>query len=418
VVYGSGERGAKLWYLARMNAADPLATLSLGFRSRLLTHDEITRQVQAWADAFPAIVRVTSIGTSEQGRDLWLLTLGLDPDRARPSAWVDGNMHAQELSGSSVALAIAEDVIRLHTDPTFTRGGLPAHVLDRLREVRFFVLPRICPDGAETVLTTGTYVRSNPRDRRPLPPGGRWLMKDIDGDGQAFVMRRKDATGDFVESKNVPGVMLPRELEDEGPFYRVFPEGEIDGYDGSSIPDAGYLSDNDVDLNRNFPWMWAPEHQQMGAGAFATSEPESRAITEFVSRHPEIYTWLNLHTFGGVYIRPAGHFADSKMDDLDLAIYRQAGVWGEEHGGYPMVSGFHEFLYEPDKPLHGDMADFAYFQRGCLSFVCEIWDLFRQVGLPVKKPFKRLPGGIKNTMRGVPSCLGGNSSTRSSARSS
>jgi len=36
------------------------------------------------------------------------------PDRTRAAAWVDGNMHAVEVCGSSVALAIAEDVIALH----------------------------------------------------------------------------------------------------------------------------------------------------------------------------------------------------------------------------------------------------------------------------------------------------------------
>ena len=91
-----------------------LDSLSLGFRNRFLTYDELTRQVRAWAEAFPQLCRATSIGRTPEGREMWLLTLGPDPDRARPSAWVDGNMHASELAGSSVALSIAEDVLRLH----------------------------------------------------------------------------------------------------------------------------------------------------------------------------------------------------------------------------------------------------------------------------------------------------------------
>jgi hypothetical protein len=50
-----------------------------------------------------------------------------------------------------------------------------------------------------------------------------------------------------------------------------------------------------------------------------------------------------------------GDKPDNKMDQTDLAIYRQAEAWMTEHTGYPTVSGFHEFLYEPDKPLHGDL---------------------------------------------------------------
>src|SRR6266576_2219783 len=68
-----------------------LDQVSLGFRERFLSYDELTRQVQAWANAFPDLCRATSIGRTPEGRDLWLLTLGPDPDRPRPSAWVDGN---------------------------------------------------------------------------------------------------------------------------------------------------------------------------------------------------------------------------------------------------------------------------------------------------------------------------------------
>ena len=104
----------------RRTMTDPtlkrLEELSLGFRERPLSYDDLTRQVRGWADTFPDLCRVTSIGRTPEGRDLWLLTLGPEPDRARPSAWVDGNMHASELAGSSVALAIAEDVLRLHLE--------------------------------------------------------------------------------------------------------------------------------------------------------------------------------------------------------------------------------------------------------------------------------------------------------------
>jgi hypothetical protein len=58
-----------------------------------------------------------------------------------------------------------------------------------------------------------------------------------------------------------------------------------------------------------------------------------------------------------------------------------------EHTGYATVSGFHEFLYELDKPLHGDLSDYAYHQRGALAYVVELWDLFKQLGIERKKPF-------------------------------
>ena len=356
-----------------------------GFRDTYLDYDELTAQVHAWAAGYPDVVRVSSIGTTGEGRQMWLLEIGREPDRWRPAVWIDGNMHACELCGSSVALSIAEDAIRLHIgEPP---DDLPPNIGERLRDVLFYVLPRMSPDGAECVLKTGRYVRSSPRDERPNTQHARWIGGDVDGDGLALAMRIDDPAGEFVESDEVPGLMLVRRLEDSGPYYKIYPEGTIDNFDGHTVPSPSFLSDNQTDLNRNFPYSWMPEGHQVGAGAFPLSEPESRAVVEFTSSRPHIFAWLNLHTFGGCYIRPLGDKPDNKMHPDDLALYRQIGAWAEEITSYPMVSGFEEFTYEPDKPLHGDLTDFAYYQRGCISYVIELWDLFRQIGMEKKKRF-------------------------------
>jgi hypothetical protein len=357
-----------------------LADLHLGFRHAYLDYDRITAQLKAWADAYPGLCQLDSLGTTPEGREIWIATIGTHPERPRPAAWVDGNMHAVELAGSSVALAIAEDVLQLHT------GGkvdyLTQPIVDRVKDVLFYVVPRISPDGAETVLSSGRYVRSVPRDERVDRGRPRWLLGDVDDDGKVMMMRVRDAGGEMIESHEFPGLMVERTIDDAGPFWKLYPEGTIEHYDGKTIPSPFFLSDNPIDLNRNFPWSWTPGHEQIGAGPFAASEPEARAIVEFATRHPEIFAWLNLHTFGGVAIRPLGHGPDSKMDQEDLAIYRQLEAWMTEYSGYPTVSGHDEFLYEPDKPLHGDLTDYAYNQRGAIAYVVELWDLFHQLGIP------------------------------------
>lgn len=358
------------------------------FRNGYLSYDEITSTLEHWTETYPEFTRLRSLGRTEEGRELWLLTIGRDPDEIRPAVWIDGNMHAAELCGSSVALALAEDMLKLHSGDEIPQG-LSAPVCEVLREVLFYIVPRMSPDGAERMLKECRYVRSNTRDDRP--DGGRsfWRSQDIDGDGRSLAMRVEDETGEFVESGEIENLMLLRTVDDVGPFYKLYPEGVIENYDGKTIPSPSYLSDSPTDLNRNFPWSWAPEHDQMGAGSFPGSEPESRAIIEFTSAHPNIFAWLNLHTFGGVGIRPLGHAPDSKMDQEDLAVFRQVAQWLEEFSAYPMVSGYEEFLYEPETPLHGDLIDYAYHQRGCIAYVVELWDLFARVGLERKKPFVR-----------------------------
>jgi hypothetical protein len=363
-----------------------LASLSRGFRARHLAYDELRAQLDAWRDAFPHLVDVAVIGHTPEGRELVVLRVGPDPDRPRPAVWVDANMHASEICGSSVALAIAEDALALHLGvaPLGEDGGhappLSQAARAALRDVVFHVCPRISPDGAEHVLRTGAYVRSVPRDARPTPARARWRAHDVDGDGVALLMRVRDPAGELVESADEPGLLLPRTVDDEGPFYKLYPEGTIEHYDGLHVPTPAYLADNEPDLNRNFPYGWAPEPTQVGAGRYPLSEPESRAVVEYTAARPHLFAWLNLHTFGGCFIRPLGDAPDTKMHADDRALYRQLGAWAEALTGYPMVSGFEEFTYEPEKPLHGDLVEYAYRQRGCVAYVVELWDFFAQLG--------------------------------------
>jgi hypothetical protein len=368
-----------------MASRSALRSLPHGFRSTYLNYEALTAQLEAWAAEYPSLVRLERLGTTPEHRAQWLVVIGPEPDRVRPAVWVDGNLHASELAGSNVALALAEDMLRLHLEGNV--HGLPAAVAERLREVLFYVVPRISPDGAERVITSGRFLRSVPRDERRDRGRPRWISADVDGDGLALVMRVRDAGGEFVEHPELPGVLQQRTLEDTGPFYKLYPEGFIEHYDGHTIPAPFFLDDNPIDLNRNFPFSWSPSHEQVGAGPFPASEPEARAIVEYATRHPEIFAWLNLHTYGGVLIRPLGHAPDSKMDPSDLALFRQIEEWTLEHTKYPSVSGYEEFLYEPDKPLHGDLSDWVYHHRGAIGYVIELWDIFARIGMPRPKRF-------------------------------
>ena len=364
------------------------------FRQKYLDYAELCAQLQQWEKTHPGLVKLSTIGTSAEGRAIPMLTIGPDPDRIRPAVWVDGNMHASEVCGSSVALAIAEDVIQIHQGRNEAGGKpLPAHLAQAIRDSLFYVVPRISPDGAEAVLKTGRYVRSSPVNDRSNLGHAYWRHQDINGDGHCSYMRQVHPQGELVELRGddgkplQPPIMVPRMAEDEGPYYKLYPEGVIENFDGRNIPGHQFLADNLYDFNRNFPYHWAPENQQVGAGHYPGSAPETRAVMDFATRHPEIMVWLNLHTFGGVLIRPLGDQPDTKMNVEDLAIYKQIEAWMTEHTGYATVSGYHEFLYVPDKPLHGDLSDYAYYQRGALSYVVELWDLFRQLGIERKKPF-------------------------------
>jgi len=196
------------------------------FRQTYLDHAEIETQLSAWATRNPEIAHLGVIGKSAAGRNISMLTIGRHPDQARPAVWIDGNMHASEVCGSSVAMAIAEDILAIHQGANEAGGKpLPEHMAQAIRETLFYVVPRISPDGAEEVLKRGRYVRSSPADDRVQRGHAHWVADDIDGDGIAGFMRQMDPDGELVELRGddgqplVPAVMVARMPEDPGPYY-------------------------------------------------------------------------------------------------------------------------------------------------------------------------------------------------------
>ncbi|MDE2358309.1 MAG: carboxypeptidase, partial [Betaproteobacteria bacterium] len=200
-----------------------------------------------------------------------------------------------------------------------------------------------------------------------------------DGDGRILQMRMPDPNGLWKPHPREPRLMVRRDpTETDGTYYRVMPEGRYDGYDGWTLKVKRPLQG--LDLNRNFPASWRQEFEQQGAGPYPTSEPEIRAVVDFVVRHPNITGGTTFHTWSGVLLRPFEHLSDDEMDAEDLWFYQRSGRMGTELTGYPAVSVYHEFRYHP-KSVIGGTFDWLYEHLGAFSWCIEIWSPMREAGI-------------------------------------
>jgi murein tripeptide amidase MpaA len=338
-------------------------------------YDDLSAYLQDWAARYPGLCALESIGKSYEGRDIWALTLtnaATGPAADKPAYWVDGNIHATEVSASTACLYLIHKLLSAYgRDPKVT------YALDSRA---FYVVPRLNPDGAEWALADRPkYIRSS---TRPYPRNEKLdglHEEDIDGDGRILQMRLRDPNGAWKLHPEDPRLLVLRDPDEPpgGEYYRLLTEGLIENYDGTLIKVAPPLQG--LDLNRQFPIFWEPTQQ--GAGPFPTSEPEARAATQFIADHPNITGSISFHTFSAVNLRPPTKAGDDSLPTQDLYAYQKLGAIGEKLTGYPAASVFHDFKYDPKEYIKGTFDDWMYEFRGTISWTTEIWSVMRQAGL-------------------------------------
>jgi murein tripeptide amidase MpaA len=342
--------------------------------TRYLRHDEQTQFLRDLEAAYPDFARLASIGRSHQGRELWLMELTdrrTGPAEAKPAYYVDGNCHGEEVLGAQVALYTITTVLARHTEPW---------IADLLATRALYIVPSINPDGAEYSLTTPYHHVGNGRYLPWTfdPPTGLYPA-DVNDDGYILQMRFPDPAGEWKISTRDPRIMIRREPgETGGDYYRILPEGYINGYDGGDVviprPPHG-------NLNRQFPVFWAPERGEYGAGDYPLNEPEALAVARFILAHPNITGALAHHTHGGLILRPSSYRPDAELPPEDVWLFSELGAVGEKLTGYRLASIFEDFTKDKRYARNGGFGDWVYEQLGIPFLATELWDAERAAGV-------------------------------------
>jgi murein tripeptide amidase MpaA len=340
-----------------------------------LKYDELTSTLHQLAEDYPNLVSVSSYGKSYEGRDLWVVSVTNSKTgcaEEKPAMLVDGNIHAAEVISSMVALRHLVQLVEGY--------GKDEDITRCLDTRAFYVIPRVNVDGAELALADNPrFVRSStrayPYDEDPAEG---LLAEDIDGDGRILTMRVADTNGRWKKDPDDPRLMIERgPIEEGGQYYRLYPEGRLENFDGVTIKPRG--AKEGLDLNRNWPSHWKREHEQQGAGPFPLSEPETHAEASFIAAHPNIFSWIAGHSFTGVLLRAGFNDADEKMPITDEAHYKMVGEEGTALTGYPAISVYHDFRYGREA-IAGSVG-WGWDNFGIYLWSPEYWAPYRNAGV-------------------------------------
>ena len=107
------------------------------------TYATLTTKLMAFAEDYPAIARLSSLGQSIQGRELWALFISDNPDleEDEPEFKYVSTMHGDEPVGTELCVLLID---RLLSD-----YGTDARITEIVDETALWIVPLMNPDGLE-----------------------------------------------------------------------------------------------------------------------------------------------------------------------------------------------------------------------------------------------------------------------------
>jgi carboxypeptidase T len=127
-----------------------------------------------------------------------------------------------------------------------------------------------------------------------------------------------------------------------------------------------------VDLNRNYDARWCEAGASNSpsadtyCGPKAFSEPETRAIRDFVLARPNIKTLLSYHTYSELILYPWAGSAEPLENKTDLKVFETMAR---------QFAGFTGYVPQQSSDLYvatGDTTDWAYMAGGIFAFTFEL----------------------------------------------
>ena len=137
-----------------------------------------------------------------------------------------------------------------------------------------------------------------------------------------------------------------------------------------------------VDLNRNYGYGWGDDDGSSGTPGAETyrgtepfSEPESRAVRDFVLAHPDITAAITFHTYAELILYPYGNVGlQQSMDGNDLSTFRALA------GKMATTNAYTAQIASDLYTTSGDTVDWLYGAQGIFGFTFEMYPRYSDPG--------------------------------------
>lgn len=334
--------------------------------NRFYNYDEMTQIIHDLVNAYPELLTLESIGKSEQGRDMWLITLN-NPETGKasekPAMYIDGNVHGNEIQAAETVLYSI-----WYLTKSYGKVDQLTELVDR---VSFYFLPSQNPDGRAEWFANPNTPHSARTGQRPTDNDFDGLLDedgpdDLDGDGHITQMWKIDPNGNYRRNEIDPRIIERAPEGIQGTLSRLGSEGIDNDGDGRINEDGpgGY------DMNRNWASDWQPNYIQYGAGDYPFDRPETHAIAQFILAHPNIAAGQSYHNAGGMLLRgPGAKYLGDLYPRSDRSVYDKLGNAGEDLLPFYNYMIIHADLYT----VHGGFVNWLAEGLGIVSFTNELW---------------------------------------------
>lgn len=330
---------------------------------RYYSYSEVNEALKALNKAFPNLTTLDIVGQSEEGRDIYALTINnpkTGKHTEKPGVYVDGNIHGNEIQAGEVCLYYANLLL--------TKYGENPRITKAIDKNAHYIIPVVNVDGRFHFFEDANTPSTNRTIRVPRDDDRDGLIDedpydDLDGDGNICQMRIKDPFGIYKTDPEDPRLMIRVKKGEKGEWTILGQEGIDNDGDGRINEDTeGYL-----DPNRNWGYNWKPQYVQSGAGLYPLSGVGLKAINDYIMVRPNIIMAYAFHNNGGMWLRSPS-VKSEKIDSRDVAAW---DIMGEN--AIKMTPGY---VYKPAYDLYATYGDFdshMYSLIGAYSFVGELF---------------------------------------------